>query len=80
LAPLDFEIFSKKVVFSVLNGKKQISSRLVPPGKILVKFHCGPPGKNPSDAHDNKEHNSQRKQGNESIALLEKTDATKKGI
>jgi len=35
LAPLDFEIFSKKkVVFLVLSGKSQISPLLAPPGKI----------------------------------------------
>jgi len=33
LAPLDFEIFSKKVFFLVLSGKNQ-TSPLLPPGKI----------------------------------------------
>jgi len=41
LPPLGFEIFSKKVVFLVLSGKKQI---LAPPGKILEKSPSSPRG------------------------------------
>jgi len=36
--PLDFEIFSKKVIFLVLSGKKQISPLLVPLWKNFGKI------------------------------------------
>jgi len=50
--PLDFEKFSKKVVFLVSSRKKQISPLLEPPREISVKIHLVPLlGKNPSDAH-----------------------------
>jgi len=42
LAPLDFENFSKKVVFLVSNGKKQILPLLATPRKIVEKSPIGP--------------------------------------
>jgi len=51
LAPLDFKMFRKKVVFSVLSAKKQILPPLAPSWKNFGKKPSAPPGKNPSDAH-----------------------------
>jgi len=52
LAPLDFEIISKKrLCFSISRGKKQISPLLAPLEKILGNSPTDLPGKNPSDAH-----------------------------
>jgi len=49
--PVFWKLQQKKVVFSILRCKKQISPLLAPSGKILEKSPSGPPGKNPSDAH-----------------------------
>ena len=53
LAPLVFEIISKKRCFFNFEGKKQISPLLDPLEKILGKSSSAPPRleKNLSDAH-----------------------------
>jgi len=51
LASLDFDISSKKFVFLLSSGKKQISP-FVAPLEIFLKNSLAPPlGQNPSDAH-----------------------------
>ena len=53
LAPLDFEIISKKILFFQFRGiKNKFHHHFWPPlEKSLGKSATGPPGKNPSDAH-----------------------------
>jgi len=50
----EFEIFSKRAVFLVSSGKKQISPLLASLEKLLEKSTSAPPGNNPSDAHAHK--------------------------
>jgi len=46
-------MISKKRLFSISRGKKQISPLLAPPWKKFWEIPLlAPPGKNPSDAHD----------------------------
>jgi len=46
------KISAKKVVIIISSGKKLMLPFLGLPGKLLEKSRSGPPGKNPSDAHD----------------------------
>jgi len=50
----EFEHFSKKALFLVSSGKKQISPLSAPLEKLLEKSTSVPPGKNPSNAHTHK--------------------------
>jgi len=52
VAPWILKLLAKKIVFLVLNGKKQISPFLTLPGNIFEKSPSAPSGKNPSEDHD----------------------------